>query len=213
MVDLHNEFADSRFFNQARIDRRSADALVGLAAGVVADGVVNQEEARFLKQWIETNLAHLGDPVINLLYQRIQAMLLDNVLDADESADLLQLLQRFAGLKLAKPDEQAKSFTPNPLPLNHPAPELVFEDHVFVFTGTMAFGPRKACEALVIERGGLIGAGVSKKIHYLVIGSIGNDQWLHSTYGTKIIRAVELREEGSPIAIVGEDHWQHAMFG
>ncbi|MNE70663.1 DNA polymerase III subunit epsilon [compost metagenome] len=77
----------------------------------------------------------------------------------------------------------------------------------------MAYGPRKDCEALVIDRGGQIGAGVSKKIHYLVVGTIGNEQWLHSTYGTKIKKAVELREAGAPLAIVSEEHWQAAVFG
>lgn len=63
------------------------------------------------------------------------------------------------------------------------------------------------------ERGGEIAPGVSKKIHYLVVGEIGNEQWLHSTYGTKIKKAVELREGGSPLAIVSEQHWQKALFG
>lgn len=84
---------------------------------------------------------------------------------------------------------------------------------MFLFTGTMAYGPRKACEALVVERGGSIAAGVSKKTHYLVIGSIGNEQWLHSSYGTKITKAVEIREVGANIAIVSEAHWQRAAFG
>ncbi|BBP62739.1 hypothetical protein PHLH5_02800 [Pseudomonas sp. Cab53] len=84
---------------------------------------------------------------------------------------------------------------------------------MFVFTGVMAFGPRKDCQALVEERGGLIGGGVSKKVHYLVVGSVGNEQWRHSTYGTKIMKAVELREAGACIAIVGEDHWQKMIFG
>ncbi|MGK8477806.1 BRCT domain-containing protein [Stutzerimonas stutzeri] len=214
MVDLHLEFTSSRFFNEARIDRRSADALVGLAAGVVADGVVNIDEARFLKGWIESNLAHLEDPVVNLLYRRISAMLQDGVLDADESADLMHLLHSFAGLDVSKPEQTAQAFTaPTDLPFNLPAPELVFQDKAFVFTGTMAYGPRKACEELILERGGVIGGGVSKKIHYLVVGSVGNDQWRHATYGTKIMKAVELREAGAPIAIVGEDHWQRALFG
>ena len=57
-----------------------------------------------------------------------------------------------------------------------------------------------------------IASGISKKVHYLVVGEIGNEQWLHSTYGTKIKRAVELREEGHPIAIISEKHWQASMF-
>ena len=55
--------------------------------------------------------------------------------------------------------------------------------------------------------------GVNKKLNFLVVGSIGNDQWLHSSYGTKIKKALELREAGAPIAIVSEDHWQSALFG
>jgi hypothetical protein len=41
-----------------------------------------------------------------------------------------------------------------------------------------------------------------------MVGSVGNEQWRHSTYGTKIMKAVELREAGASIAIVGEDHWR-----
>ncbi|MCY1314171.1 hypothetical protein D9M70_647830 [compost metagenome] len=90
---------------------------------------------------------------------------------------------------------------------------MEWNGRLFVFTGVMAYGPRKDCEALVIDRGGQIGAGVSKKIHYLVIGTVGNDQWLHSTYGTKIKKAVELRESGARISIISEEHWQKAVLG
>lgn len=57
----------------------------------------------------------------------------------------------------------------------------------------MAFGPRKECENLVRELSATIAPGVSRKVDYLVVDSIGNEQWLHSSYGTKILRAVELR--------------------
>lgn len=212
-MDLHNEFENSRFFNSQRIDRRAADALAGLAAGITADGVVTIEEARFLQSWLEANLAHLDDPVINLLYQRLQLMLADGVLDADESADLLSILQRFGGLELARATPGKTYASANDLPFNAPVPELVWDGRLYVFTGAMAYGPRKECQRLVEERGGLIGGGVSKKIHYLVVGSIGNEQWRHSSYGLKIMKAVELRDAGTPIAIVGEDAWQRAMFG
>lgn len=212
MTDLHKEFENSRFFHAARMDRRGADVLAGLAAGIAADGVVTIDEARFLRQWIDTQLAHLDDPVINLLYQRINLMLQDGILDAEESAELLDTLRAFAGITSASPSTNAYS-SPNPLPLNRPEPEIVCEGRMFVFTGTMAFGPRRECERLVKERGADIGSGVSKKVHYLVVGSIGNEQWLHSSYGTKILRAVELREQGTPIAIIGEDYWQRVLLG
>lgn len=210
MVDLHQEFQNSSFFHQARIERRSVDALIGIAAGLAADGTINQQEAEFLRTWIETHLVHLDDPVVNILYRRLADMLSDGVLDAEESAELLETLHQFTGL----PAATTQTFSaPASLPLDNPAPELSWAERVFLFTGVMAYGPRKQCESLIVERGGLIGGSVSKKIHYLVIGSIGNDQWLHSTYGTKIKKAVELRESGVPIAIISEDHWQKVLFG
>ncbi|MNP17729.1 DNA polymerase III subunit epsilon [compost metagenome] len=210
MVDLHEEFQNSRFYHQARIDRRSADALLGIAAGMTADSSINQQEAEFLKSWIEQHLAHLDDPVINLLYRRLADMLSDGVLDADESTELLDVLQQFTGV----PNSSVRPFAaPTTLPLNNPAPVLDWSERVYLFTGAMAFGPRKECEALVLERGGLIGGSVSKKVHYLVVGSVGNEQWLHSSYGTKIKKAVEIREAGGGIAIVSEEHWQRAVFG
>ncbi|MDF0732684.1 BRCT domain-containing protein [Pseudomonas entomophila] len=210
MVDLHQEFENSRFFHQARIDRRSVDALLGIAAGLTADNRVNQQEAEFLKTWMDHHLVHLEDPVINLLYRRLADMLKDGVLDDEESKELLGLLNQFSGT----PRRSDKPFTsPTTLPLNDPAPDLVWVDRVYLFTGTMAYGPRKDCEELVMERGGAIGASVSKKVHYLVVGSVGNEQWLHSSYGTKIKKAMELRETGAGIAIISEKHWQSAVFG
>lgn len=214
MVDLYSEFQNSRMYHEARIDRRSADALIGLAAGITADGHINQLEAEFLRDWIATNLVHLEDPVVNLLYRRLSDMLADGVLDADESAELLSTLRSFSGLSAAKPFSSDNLFTPpTDLPLCKPAPELEWNGKLYVFTGVMAYGPRKDCEAVVIHHGGQIGSGVSKKIHYLVVGTIGNDQWLHSSYGTKIQKAVELRDSGASISIVSEQHWQKSVFG
>jgi len=209
-MDLHREFENSRFFHQARIERRAADELIGMSAGLIADGTINQKEAEFLKAWIETNLPHLDDPVVNIIYRRLANMLSDGILQPEEGAELLELLHKFTGPTLATTKPHV---APSTLPLCDPAPDITWLGRCFLFTGTMAFGPRKDCETLVLERGGLIGASVSKKVHYLVVGSVGNDQWLHSTYGTKIRKAVELREAGAPLSIISENHWQECLFG
>lgn len=209
-MDLHQEFKNSRFFHEERIDRRSAESLIGICAGLIADGTINQQEAEFLKLWIERHLAQLEDPVVNLLYRRVASMLADGILQPDEAAELLDMLKQLSG---APADLSRPYVAPTTLPLNNPAPELAWEGRTFVFTGVMAYGLRKDCEQLVIERGAATTSAVSRKVHFLVIGSIGNDQWLNSTYGTKIKKAVELRENGAPIALISEEHWQRALFG
>lgn len=209
-MDLHQEFQNSRFFHQARIERRAVDELVGMSAGLIADGTINQAEAEFLATWIEGNLAHFDDPVINLLYRRLADMLSDGILQPEESAELLEMLRQLSGTAPAAPKAFA---SPSTLPLCAPPPRITWPGQCFLFTGVMAYGPRKDCEALVIERGGSIGASVSKKVNYLVVGTIANEQWLHSIYGTKIKKAVELREAGAALAIISEQHWQQALFG
>lgn len=209
-MDLHQEFQNSRFFHQARIDRRSADELVGMAAGLIADGTVNQQEAEFLKGWIESNFIHFDDPVVNIIYRRLANMLSDGILQPEESIELVEMLHKFTGPTLATD----KPFTaPSTLPFCDPAPALVIPDRCYLFTGTMAYGPRKSCEAAVTDRGGIISGTVTNRVHYVVVGSIGNNQWLHSSYGTKIMRAVEMRDAGIPISIISENHWQESLFG
>lgn len=212
MVDWHAEFGESRIFHEKRIDRRSVDELAGLAAGITADGHINQQEAEFLQDWIATNLVHLDDPVTNLLYRRLSDMLSDGVLDADESAELLEILRGFGGLSASSRNQAT-------MPLLH---RTLFRSTIQLPSlsgraiSTFSLASWSTAPESIAKRSSSTAAGNSlrhqQKVHYLVVGEIGNEQWLHSTYGTKIKRAVELREEGHPIAIISEKHWQASMF-
>ncbi|MDF5937460.1 hypothetical protein P4126_33740 [Pseudomonas aeruginosa] len=93
------------------------------------------------KGWIENSAVRRGDLCAFLLYRHASAMLQDGILDAEEAADLMHLLHSFAGLVIGRQEQAAQFFTaPSDLPVvNFPAPDLVFQDRVFVFTGTMAF--------------------------------------------------------------------------
>jgi hypothetical protein len=44
-----------------------------------------------------------------------------------------------------------------------------------------------------------------------VVGSLGSQEWKHGSFGTKIDRAMELKQQGAPIAVVKEDHWAAAL--
>lgn len=74
----------------------------------------------------------------------------------------------------------------------------------------MVSGCRRDCEAAVMDRGGKIHPRVTLETHYLVIGLLGSTDWLHTTHGRKIEHAIHCQEQGSPLAIVCEEHWnQH----
>lgn len=193
-------------FNRARVDDRQINELIGLAHGIIADGAVNQAEVEYLFKWIATNAALTDNPVINLLYTRVNNILDDGSLDPEEATDLLETLTRFS----AGDFEVGEALKATSLPLCDPAPELKFYRSSFCFTGTFAFGSRKECENAVLERGGTPGS-LTQKTSYLIIGAYATDSWSHSVYGRKIEKAVGMRTNGIPISIVSENHWVGQM--
>lgn len=196
---------DDAFYNQVgsdRIESRQIDELIGLARGLAADGQINQAEIEFLQKWLVANGEISSQPVIRILYRRVNEILADGVADEDEKAELLDTLNRFS----SRDFEIGESLKATSLPLCHPAPELTFADQVYCFTGTFTYGQRKHCELAVLDRGAAVG-GLSKKTNVLVIGSYATDAWKHSSFGLKILKACEYRDAGQPISIVSEEHW------
>lgn len=190
-----------------RIEDRGISELIGIARGLVADGVVNELEADFLIRWLKEN-GHLTCWPFDVLNKRVHAMLADGVIDAEERQELLELLRDLIGGKPAA--GKAVNFA-SALPLTQPAPDIAFADKTFCFTGTFAFGQRKDCQAAVARLGGKPQDKVTTRLDYLVIGSLGNEDWMHSTFGRKIQQALDFNAKGRGIAIVSEDAWAQAL--
>lgn len=190
-------------FNKKRVTDRDVDTLIGLSKGLTADGKVDQAEAEFLLSWLVQSKSRSDNPLIENLLLKIEDMLSDGHLDDDESAELLAILNMVSGDQ-SELGELAKAST---LPLCSPVPDLIFQDHSFLFTGTFAYGNRKACQAATESLGGRCAGSVNKNLHYLVIGSYVTDSWKHESFGNKIMKAVQYREDGVPISIISEEHW------
>jgi NAD-dependent DNA ligase len=191
-----------RLFNRARMDHRLVNELIGLAHGIIADGAVNQAEAEYLFKWIVANAEQTDNPVLRLLYGRVEQVLADGVLDPEEASDLLETLTRFC----AGDFEIGETQKSTSLPLCDPAPAVSVGGSTFCFTGTFAFGSRKDCEKAVIDLGGIPGS-LTRTTRYLVIGAYATESWAHSSFGRKIEKAVDMRAGGVPISIIGESHW------
>jgi len=196
MDQLYNRLGNDR------ITSRQIDELVGLVRGIAADGDLNQGEVEFLQKWLAANVAISQQPVIRTLYQRINEVLADGILDDQEKEALLETLNSFSSRDFEL-GEVLKSTT---LPLSDPPPTLSFTNRIYCFTGTFIYGQRKDCERAVVERGGFCGS-LTKKTEILVVGAYATESWKHSTFGNKIIQACAWRDEGLPISIVSEQHW------
>ncbi len=189
-------------YQNERMTSRQIDELVGLCKGSILDGAVSQCEAEYLRAWLEANRECAGTWPACALYPRIAEMLKDGILDSDEERELLDMLVKLAG---GMPEQGVNAATA--LPLDNPAPDMVFRERRFCVTGVFTFGPRKRVQTVIEAAGGEMLPGVRKDLNYLVIGSIGTDSWKHSSFGTKILKAVDYKAQGVPIAIVSEAHW------
>lgn len=95
--------------------------------------------------------------------------------------------------------------------LTQPSPEIVFQNRVFVFTGTFAYGKKRRCWESVASRGGVCEDVVTHRMNYLVVGSLGSPAWVHGHYGNKIEAARAMWREGLQIDVVSEETWVRAL--
>lgn len=189
--------------NRRAIQDRQIDTLIGISKGIVADNVVNQAEAEFLRNWLTQSRQASDNPVIANLLEKVSAMLQDGVLDDEESRELLGVLRRITSDESAI-GELAKTTN---LPIDDPMPQVAFPGNSFVFTGTCVFGTRKECHGATESLGGVCSSTITKSVDYLVLGTYVTDSWAHENYGRKIEKAMEYRDSGVPIAIITEEHW------
>lgn len=205
----------NRNFSAKRLTHRTIDELIGLCKGIQADGLLHDNEARFLAQWLEKSREIVDTWPANILASRIEKILEDNIIDDSEREELFSLLSEITG---CRPYHELidygtgeiienLSHASTLLPLDRPAPIIDFSNKQFCLTGKFCYGARSKCEGEIIYRGGKTQSNVTQKTNYLVVGLLGSTDWKHSTHGLKIKAAIELKDKGHPLSIVSEEHW------
>lgn len=89
--------------------------------------------------------------------------------------------------------------------------DIVFDRRMFVLTGKFTLGPRKAIQGMISDRGGEFKSSVCRNTNYLCVAAEASRDWRHSHEGTKIIRAMELRDEGRGPNLVHEGTLAQAL--
>lgn len=194
-------------FRNKEVKDRNIDELIGISRGIISDGVVNTKEGVFLLDWIKKHFDayDLNSYPVNTIYDRLSNTLKDGIIDNEESKELLELLTSFTG---DKPIVEQIASMSSTLPLCNPYPDVNFEDKNFCLTGAFTIGTRAKVEELIQDLGGIAQKNPTLKTNYLVIGILGSGEWIHSSYGRKIEKAVELRDiNGKDLKIISEEHF------
>jgi NAD-dependent DNA ligase len=201
--DPHGQPYNLRF-NRARRAERDLSEFLGLAKGLLADGAVSVEEAMMVRQWISKHADAVEQWPLNRLAARLTTIYDDGRVDDEERADLAELLQSIVGgtAGIVLGEDAATE-----LPIDRPPPNFDWSGATVVFTGKFAYGTRAECQRTVTKLGASCANDVTLQTRYLVVGTFGSRDWVHTSFGRKIQKAVKYRDSGCAIAIAGEDHW------
>ena len=198
-----------RMFRAARDNNeaKAIDQLSGICAGILADGVVNEQEADFFADWIRQHAPLEPTWPFTEILGRIDRIFADGVCTTEEREELKEIMEALSGRSPAAPSSETFSTT---LPFNSPPPETIdFTNRLFNITGKFAFGTRQKVVDTIAQKGGFAkDAMPSHDSHYLVIGVFASRDWVHTNFGRKIERAIELRESGSGLVIISEEYWK-----
>ncbi len=196
-------------FRSSAVADRQIDELIGIVKGVMADGIVTQDEVNFLVSWMNANRHAANMWPAKALYPRLAEIAAKGSMSLAEEGELLDMLMKTIGGNTAPQNGLHSNSTA--LPLTQPAHPIIFESRVFCFTGAFNAGTRAWCSEQIEQRGGVAANTITKKLNYLVIGDIGNENWAHSTHGRKIEKAIEYNNDGCGIHIVSEEHWYNHL--
>ena len=186
---------------------RSLGALLGITQGLICDGNLNDREIHFLNDWLTANetISHTfpGD----IVHARLKVVLADGVITDEERSYLTETLQKLVGGTL---EELAEPTHVTELAFDT-IETLPFHGARFCLTGNFVFAKKDVCHSAIERRGGLIAENVSRKLHYLVVGGLGSNEWKHGSFGTKVETAMKLKRQGAALRIIHEDHWANAL--
>jgi len=192
----------------ARAHDRLIAEMLGLAKGIICDGVVTDGEATSFRQWLQSHPDATVHFPGSVLAERIEHIFADGISEEAERADLAELLRALVG---ETEDQSGKLDRTTRLPIDEPPPTIIFDGRTFCMTGKFVYGPRARCLDEVTKRGGLCSDAITNRTDYLVLGTVASPAWVQGTHGTKIERAVELQNRGARIRIIAEDHWVETL--
>lgn len=196
--------------NEAHKLRKSCESLLGICAGILADGQVNENEIRFLDLWLKDNHDIADVWPGEVIAKRVREVLADNIVTQDEIEYIKKTLAELIGGTLQETGTTSGLSTH--LPVNDDkANPIIYPNASFCFTGNFIFGTRAACERAIEQRGATASGNITTNLEYLVIGTMVSRDWANTSHGRKIEKAIEYQNKGYPLLIISEEHWVKSL--
>lgn len=158
--------------------------LFGIIEGITCDNELNLKEISFLKEWMCENDNLKGIYPYDIIFNKLNKILEDNIISKDEKYELLEMFKNCLN------------------PITKEKRQIIFKDKTVCLTGNFSTGSKSSIEEKIKSMGGTVSKTVNKKINILIVGGEGSSDWSYGSYGAKVKRAKELIEKGSEIDII-----------
>lgn len=181
--------------------------LHGILHGLLADGVLTDEEIRKLSDWTTENEHLKGCYPFDEIDSLLTAILADGKIEENERLQLKTFLEDFVAVG-GVPHERIGTRHLAVSGVCAMCPEIAFENRSFCLTGESRKATRAEIAKKIESIGGTVVGNIREDLDYLVVCAAGNYCWAFSCYGRKVEKAVNYRKKGARIIIAHEnDLW------
>ncbi|MBQ8246049.1 MAG: hypothetical protein IJZ42_02870 [Lachnospiraceae bacterium] len=156
-----------------------------LVSGIIEDCDISDAEINELQAWLGSHSELKGFYPFDKIYEVVEDIMLDGVMNAEEKELLLGILDAFI----------------NPQTQNV---EIDFNGKLVCLSGEFNYGSKSQVEEWLCAKGAEIAKGVTGKLDVLILGEAGSAAWKYGNYGSKYEKACQLNEKGKKIVIVKE---------
>lgn len=186
---------------------KALEHLLGMIEGMIADMHLHEKEIALLNTWLSANPEAASAWPGSIIAQKIREVMADGVITNEERGHLLTVLSELIGTEFAETGSASAEVATLPI---DDARTIEIRGANICLTGEFLYGTRAACESLTLKAGGMPLNAVTKKTDILVVGSRVATDWVHTTFGRKIQKAAEMKQQGHPIEIISEKRWLDA---
>jgi hypothetical protein len=184
--------------------------LQGLLHGILADGLIKEDEIISLRIWLNENKHLSGCYPYDEIYSIMVNALKDGKFNEEQSELLKAFFAEFASFSLndqIRLDIELKKKV-STLGVCAVDPAIQFKGGVFSFIGQSARTNRKELAIMIEAVGGIFSRNFTEDVNYLIYGAEGNQCWAFSCYGRIVEQAMALRKKGDQVLIIHEnDFW------
>lgn len=176
----------------------------GFIKGIACDNKIRVQE---LQSLIELGIADVGlfeeDARVEKVVNYSRMAISDMVISDEENDEICEYIARIVGDSFADTGIGLPIDIPQLEGTIHKFSEIIFEGKNFVLTGSFDV-PKRVFGTEIQKLGGSIQKTVSSSTDYLILAAAGSEHYVTPNAGTKIKRAVNIRERYGRLKFINE---------